>query len=326
MPEFISTMLNEPVIVKILIGLVGVLIILGLAQILQRTLTRSIENPDLRFRMRKMVLFLGYLLAVLFLAGEFSNQLHSVTVALGVATAGIAFALQEVIVSIAGWLAISTGRFYKIGDRVQLSGTVGDVIDIGVFSTTLMEIGEWVKADQYSGRVVRIANSFVFTEPVYNFSADFPYLWDEIVVPIKYGSDIQMTRTILLQAAEKVVGEFNQPAEARWKEMYKKYRLEHESVEPLITLMANDNWLEFTLRYVTAYKKRRATKDQLFELIMNNIVNTDGKVAIASSTLQLVDLPVIRHEYAQQECAAMKRFFRKPGSIGHAPGTLVTSG
>jgi small-conductance mechanosensitive channel len=280
--------------VKIIIGLLGVLIILWLAHLLQRKLTKSIENPDLRYRMRKTVVFMGYLLAALFLAGEFSNQLHSVAVALGVASAGIAFALQEVIVSIAGWLAISFGRFYKIGDRVQLSGTVGDVIDIGVFSTTLMEIGEWVKADQYSGRVVRVANSFVFTEPVFNFSADFPYLWDEIVLPVKYGSDIQTARSILYQAAEVVVGEYNHPAQVRWKEMYKKYRLEHESVDPVVTLIANDNWLEFTLRYIVDYKKRRTTKDQLFEAILNEIATTDGKVAIASTTLQLVDLPVVK--------------------------------
>jgi len=294
MAEFFNKLLNEPLFVKIIIGVAGIIIILVLVNLLQRTLTKSIENPDLRYRSRKMVAFLGYILIVLFLAGVFSNQLHSVVVALGVASAGVAFALQEVIVSIAGWLAISSGRFYKIGDRVKLSGTVGDVIDIGVFSTTLMEIGEWIKGDQYSGRVVRIANSFVFTEPVYNFSADFPYLWDEIVLPVKYGSEIQMTRSIIQQTAEEVVGKYSQPAQARWKEMYKKYRLEHESVDPVVTLTANDNWLEFTLRYIVDYKKRRGTKDQLFEGIINKIESTDGKVAIASTTLQLVDLPVVK--------------------------------
>ena len=281
MVDLIDKLLNESLYLKVLIGLVGVTIILGLARLLQRTLTKSIENPDLRYRMRKMIVFLGYLLAILFLAGIFSNQLHSIVIALGVASAGIAFALKEVIVSVAGWLAISSGRFYNIGDRVKLSGTIGDVIDIGVFSTTLMEIGEWVKGDQYSGRVVRIANSFVFTEPVYNFSADFPYLWDEIVLPVKYGSNIQMTRSILQQTAKEVVGKYSQPARDQWKEMYKKYRLEHESVDPVVTLTANDNWLEFTLRYIVDYKKRRSTKDQLFEVIINKIERTDGQVAIA---------------------------------------------
>ena len=294
MPEFITTILNEPLYIKILIGFVGGAVILGLAHLLQRRLTKSIESPDLRYRMRKMVIFLGYLFALLYLAGVFSDQLHSITVAFGVASVGIAFALQEVIVSIAGWLAISFGGFYKVGDRVQLSGTVGDVIDIGVFATTLMEIGEWVKADQYSGRVVRMANSFVFTEPVFNFSADFPYLWDELIVPVKYGSDIQLARLILHQAADEVVGEYLESAKVHWKNIYAKYRLEHESIEPAVTLNANDNWLEFTLRYVVDYKKRRAAKDRLFEHLIEKIEKTDGKIAIASSTVQLVDLPVIK--------------------------------
>jgi len=296
MIDIFATILNEPIYVKILIGILGVAVILGLFRLLLKRLINSIEDPDHRYRMRKLVIFLGYLLAVLFLAGEFSNQLHSITIALGVASAGIAFALQEVIVSLAGWLAISFGRFYKIGDRIQLSDTVGDVIDIGVFSTTLMEIGAWIKGDQYSGRVVRLANSFVFTEPVYNFSADFPYLWDEIVLPIKYGSNIQAARTILQTAAEQVVGKFTEPAKTHWKIIYDKYRLEHESVEPLVTLTANDNWIEFTLRYVVGYKNRRGTKDQLFENILDQIENSSGVVQIASTTLQLVDLPPIKLE------------------------------
>ncbi|MGB2965086.1 MAG: mechanosensitive ion channel domain-containing protein [Anaerolineales bacterium] len=294
MSDFFKIWLNEPLIVKIIVGLIGVFIIIGLAHLLQRKLTKSIENPDHRYRIRKLVVFLGYLFAVLFLAGEFSNQLHSVTIALGVASAGIAFALQEVIVSIAGWLAISFGRFYKIGDRIQLGDTVGDVIDIGVFSTTLMEIGAWIKGDQYSGRVVRIANSFVFSEPVYNFSADFPYLWDEIVLPVMYGSNIQATRKILQKAAEQVVGKHIEPAKAHWKNIYNKYRLEHESVDPVVTLTANDNWIEFTLRYAVDYKARRGTKDQLFESILNQIEQSNGQVKVASTTLQLVDLPVVK--------------------------------
>ena len=121
MAEFFRNWQVEPLYVKILVGVAGIIIILGLVQLLQKSLTRSIENPDLRYRLRKTIIFSGYLLAILFLAGVFSNQLHSVVVALGVATAGIAFALQEVIVSIAGWLAISFGGFYKVGDRVKLS-------------------------------------------------------------------------------------------------------------------------------------------------------------------------------------------------------------
>ena len=289
MTAFLNKWLNEPLFIKVLVGIISVLLILVIVRLFLRKLTNSIENPDLRYRMRKVVIFSGYLLAILLLAGEFSNQLHNVAVALGVASAGIAFALQEVIVSIAGWIAISFGSFYKVGDRVKLSGTVGDVIDIGVFSTTLMELGEWVGGDQYSGRVVRVANSFVFTEPVYNYSADFPFLWDEIKVPIMYGSDIQLARSLILGAASEVVQDFVKPAQEKWKVIYHKYRIEHESVEPKVTMIANDNWVEFTLRYVVDYKMRRSTKDKFFVLFLEKIQASNNQVKIASTTVQLVD-------------------------------------
>ena len=289
MTAFLNKWLNEPLFIKVLVGIISVLLILVIVRLFLRKLTNSIENPDLRYRMRKVVIFSGYLLAILLLAGEFSNQLHNVAVALGVASAGIAFALQEVIVSIAGWIAISFGSFYKVGDRVKLSGTVGDVIDIGVFSTTLMELGEWVGGDQYSGRVVRVANSFVFTEPVYNYSADFPFLWDEIKVPIMYGSDIQLARSLILGAASEVVQDFVKPAQEKWKVIYHKYRIEHESVEPKVTMIANDNWVEFTLRYVVDYKMRRSTKDKFFVSFLEKIQASNNQVKIASTTVQLVD-------------------------------------
>jgi len=113
-------------------------------------------------------------------------------------------------------------------------------------------------------------------------------------LPVKYGSDIDLARSLLKQDAEQVVGSFSEPAQAHWKKMFNKYRLEHEYIDPVVTLTANDNWLEFSLRYIVDYKKRRAIKDQLFECIIHKIKKTDSKVAIASSTVQLVDLLVVQ--------------------------------
>jgi small-conductance mechanosensitive channel len=214
-------------------------------------------------------------------------------VALGVAGAGIAFALQQVIISIAGWIALSFGQFYAIGDRVQLGGIKGDVIDIGVLRTTVMEIGEWVKGDQYNGRIVRIANSFVFTDPVYNYSADFPFVWDEITVPVKYGSDHRLAREIILSAANETVGDYIGAAKKEWKKMTRKYAVENAIIEPMVFLIANDNWMEFTLRYVVDFKKRRGAKDLLFTHILDAVAQTDGKVSLASATFQLVEAPTL---------------------------------
>jgi small-conductance mechanosensitive channel len=165
--------LLAPLAQKWVAVVMGMIVIYAIANLLRRAISRRFESTDARYRARKYVTFFAYLAMMVLFADIFSDKLGRFTVALGVMGAGIAFALQEVIASFAGWVAISLGGFYKPGDRVQLGGIKGDVIDIGVLRTTLMEIGEWVQADLYNGRIVRVANSFVFKEPVFNYSTEF---------------------------------------------------------------------------------------------------------------------------------------------------------
>jgi small-conductance mechanosensitive channel len=300
MEEFIKRWLLDPVVGKFVAAFIGILIIGVLVRFFRRFLFRYIKDSDNRYRARKFVTFVGYIIGLTVIGIIFSDKLGGLTVALGVAGAGIAFALQEVIASVAGWLAVSAGNFYKTGDRIQLGGIMGDVIDIGILRTTLMECGQWVKADLYNGRIVRVANSFVFKEPVFNYSGDFKFLWDEIVMPVKFGCDYKLSRELFYKVANEVTGEYAQRAKSAWQEMVNKYRIEDATVEPMITIRVTDNWMEFTIRYIVDYKKRRMTKDILFTRIIEEIDKTDGRVGIASTTLQLVDLPEFKIKIANK--------------------------
>jgi len=284
--------LSDPTVVKFITAIIGIFIINLVVHFSRRSLSQFIPDADIRYRFRKVFTSLSYLVIVLFLTIVFNDRLGQLTVVFGVIGAGVAFALQEVIASFAGWLAISSGQFYKPGDRVQLGGIMGDVIDISILRTTVMEIGGWVKADQYNGRIVRIANSFVFKEPVFNYSADFAFVWDEIIIPVKYGSDHRLARQILQKVADEVVGEYVAQAQVEWKNLVRKYLIEDASIEPMVTLVTTDNWMEFTLRYVVDYKARRIKKDQLFTRILDEFLSTDGHVAFASMTVHLVETPV----------------------------------
>lgn len=293
MPESVESWLFDPTVGKLVAAVVGLLILVTAVRFAQRSASRYIKDTDTRYRVRKFLGFAGYLLGALFLLAIFSDRLSQFTVAFGVAGAGIAFALQEMIASFAGWFAISFASFYKVGDRVQLGGIKGDVIDIGILRTTLMEVGQWVNGDLYNGRVVRVANSFVFKEPVFNYSGDFPFLWDEITVPVKYGSDYRYAKALLERVVQEVVGEYAVGAKLRWRELVQRYRIEDARVEPMVTLVANDNWMEFTVRYVVDYKRRRITKDELFFRVLEEIDRSGGRVALASATFQIVETPVL---------------------------------
>ena len=295
METFIKRWLFDPIVGKTTAVIAGLLIIGILVRILQRSVSRYIKDSHTRYRARKSVAFLGYLVAILFVVAVFSGRLGGLHVGLGIAGAGLVFALQEVITSIAGFVAISFGSFYKTGDRIKLAGITGDVIDIGILRTTLMECGGWVNADLYNGRIVRIANSFVFKEPLFNYSADFPFLWDEIIIPVKYESDQKRTREILQRVVYEVIGDYAVHSKAVWKKMVEKYKIEEAKVEPMVTMIANDNWMEFTIRYVVDYKARRSTKDLLFTRILEEFDKTKGLVRIASTStdIRLVEAPML---------------------------------
>lgn len=293
MEDFVNKWLLDPTVGKLVTAVIAIIIVISLVRVLQKLIIKKIKDVDTRYRFRKSISFFGYLLIVFALTIIFSDKLGGLTVAFGVAGAGIAFALQEVIASFAGWFAISFAKFYKTGDRVQLGGIKGDVIDVGVLRTTLMELGQWVNGDLYNVRVVRIANSFVFKEPVFNYSGDFPFLWDEITIPIKYGSDHNFARELLTRISNDLLSNYASEAKKAWKELVEKFLIEDASVEPMITMLANDNWIEFTIRYVVDYKARRTTKDKLFKMILNEIDLNIDKVALASATFHLVETPTI---------------------------------
>lgn len=290
----IQEWLFDPTVGRLAALLVGLILVAVLSRFVRSALGRQIRDSDTRYRVRKAVSLASYLVGALVVVTVFSDKLGGLTVAFGVAGAGIAFALQEVIASVAGWLAISFGGFFKIGDRVQLGGIKGDVIDIGVLRSTLMECGEWVKGDLYTGRVVRIANSFVFKEPVFNYSGDFEFLWDEITVPIKYGSDVREARSMLERIVTEISAAPTAGAKDAWRGMVNQFRVEDARIEPMVTLVANDNWIEFTIRYVVDYKSRRGTKDRLFTEILQAVDASGGRVAMASATFHLVETPVLQ--------------------------------
>ncbi len=290
MPESLETLrelLSDPFVAKLGSAAIGLLGVVILVMILKRVVSRYVQEATTRYRVRKSVSFFGYFLGALVLLVVFSDRLGQLTVIFGVAGAGIAFALQEVIASIAGWAAISFGGFYEVGDRVEVGGIRGDVIDIGVLRTTIAEVGQWVNGDLYNGRVARVANSFVFKEPVVNYSGDFPFLWDEIVLPIRFGSDLDKTKEMIESVGKEICGEFASDAAEIWKQMTSKYPVELATTEPLVTLTFDENWVSFTLRYPVRFDRRRTTKHELSYLLLKHIESAGDSISLGATGLEL---------------------------------------
>ena len=289
----------HPVISDIAKYLLWLLVIVLLLKFVKRLFWKKITHPSARYKIQKGIEIIGYFLVILMTLSYFTGNIKDFTLAIGLLTAGIAITLQELVLSFAGSVFIFFIKVYKPGDRIEINGIKGDVIDIDSLYTTMMEIGQWASSDNYSGRIVKLSNAFVFKGPVYNYSRDFPFIWDEISLPIRYGSDIDLAKKIIIKIASEVLSDYVSDSISKWKDVVHKYYIENAQVEPSLAIKMTDNWVEFNVRYIVDYKKRRFTKNILNELIGKEIEKTNGKVMMASATFEIVKIPDlnIKKEY-----------------------------
>ncbi len=292
---------SSALIIKFAQFIIWLLIILLISWFIRNRINKKISDNTNRYRIKKLVRIGSYVLIIFLILILFTGSFQYFTVSIGLISAAIAFALQEVVLSIAGWVAIFSSNIYKTGDRIKINNIKGDVIDIGITKTTLMEIGDWVTSDNYNGRIVKISNSFVFKGAVHNYSTDFPFVWDEINLPIKYGSDVVLAHNIIQEIADVQLSKYANFAKEDWKLMVKKYLIEDAIVASTITLKLTDNWVEFNLRYVVDFKKRRVTKNAIYTEILNQINKTKGKVELASATFEVVGIPKLNIDIANKQ-------------------------
>jgi small-conductance mechanosensitive channel len=283
MRDLLTQTVSLSLLEKCVAAVIGIVFIHATFHVLEQTLPRRFGRADARYKVRKFVIFAGYLSILLFLAILFEDRLGRLSFAFGVVGAGVAVALQDVLASIAGAFSIGFSRLYAIGDRVQIGDTRGDVIDIGLLRTTLMETGNWVSRDLYNGRVVRIHNSTVLKGSVFNYTQGFQFIWDEIKVLFTTASDYKLAREMLLRVAKDAIGEYLLEAQISWKAMSDNYGSVNPSLEPTVALVVNAGSLEFSVSYVVDYTKRAAVQDQLFTKIVEEIANSKGRLEWGSS-------------------------------------------
>lgn len=284
---------DHPVSTNIIKYLVLIILVFVFIAWIRRLLKKKLPDSTVKYKAQKGIEIIGYIFVVLLTITYFTGSIKDFGLAIGLLTAGITITLQELILSIAGSFYIFFVKVYKPGDRIEINGIKGDVIDIDSIYTTMMEIGEWVSSDNYSGRIVKLSNAFVFKGPVYNYSQDFPFVWDEFNLPIRYGSDVELAKSIFIFVTQENLSGYVQESMAEWNVVVDKYYIEDAQVDPTLAITMTDNWMQFNLRYIVDYKKRRFTKNLLNEEIGKRILETDGKVLLASATFEIVKIPTV---------------------------------
>lgn len=222
--------------------------------------------------------------------------------ALGLIGAGVAFALQRVITAVAGYFVILRGKTFNVGDRIVMGGVRGDVIDLSFMQTRIMEMGQspkeqgdapsmWIRSRQFTGRIVTVTNDKVFDEPVYNYTREFPYIWDEINLPVRYQDDRGKAEGILLEAARRHAITREKIGEDEVKRLHEQFGIHIGEIDPQTYWRLTDNWLEITVRFLWHDHGIRRVKDQMSREILAEL--DKAKIEIASGTYAIVEVPPI---------------------------------
>ena len=192
---------------------------------------------------------------------------------LGLIGAGIAFALQRVITAVAGYFVILRGKTFNVGDRILMGGVRGDVIGLTFMQTRIMEMGEspreededksWIRSRQFTGRIVTVTNDKVFDCPVYNYTHEFAYIWDEVSIPLAYHQDFKKAERIILDAANAQARTAKLLGKEEVGRLERRFGIDAGEIDPQVFWTITEDWMELTVRFLGPDHGIRHIKDKM---------------------------------------------------------------
>jgi small-conductance mechanosensitive channel len=253
---------------RVSISIITIFVLLFLRQLILRIVFQKYQDVRVRYRWRKSSAYITFLFAVLVLGRVWVEGFQAIATFLGLLTAGVAIALKDLLVNLAGWAFIMWRRPFEVGDRIQIGGQAGDVIDVRIFQFTLMEIGNWVDAEQSTGRVIHIPNGKVFTEPQANYHKGFHYIWNEVPVLVTFETNWSRAKDILQQIGMKHAEHLSEFAEQRIKEASRKFMIFYTKLSPTVYTCVKDCGVLLTIRYICEPRRRRDSEEAIWEDIL----------------------------------------------------------
>jgi len=291
---------------KLLLTLAFVLAILLVRTVVNRAAqvaTGKHQNERVMFWTRQGASIVAAVVGIVALLSIWFDDPGTLTTGLGLFSAGLAFALQRVVTAFAGYVVIMRGNTFTVGDRITMGGVRGDVIALTFTQTRIMEMGQppavqgadpamWVRSRQFTGRIVTVTNDKVFDEPVYNYTREFPFIWEEIMVPIPYRADRQRAEQILLECVSAHAAPLDRESQPVQQALAQRYFINLDDLTPRVFYRLTDNWLELSVRFIVREHGIRELKDAITRAVLEKF--EDASIEVASATYEIVGLPTVR--------------------------------
>lgn len=251
-----------------------------------RIINRNIDETKNQYKWRKNLTYVTSFLGLIIIGSIWSEGFKSFSTFLGLLSAGLAIALKDPVSDFAGWMFVLWRKPFDVGDRIEIGDVKGDVIDIRLFKFTVLEIGNWVHADQSTGRVVHVPNHLIFTDSLANYTSDFEFIWNEIQVMVTFESDWKTAKKILQEIADKHLKDFVNHAEQQVKRATKSYLIHYRYLTPIVYTDVKDSGVNLTIRHLTDPRSRRKTGQAIWEDVLDRF-NENDDIELAYPTMRI---------------------------------------
>lgn len=287
--EFIAG--SPRIAVQIVESLVIILVLWAIRLFVVGVLRRNIENKKTVYKWRKNTTYIAFFIGALILGQIWFAALGSLGTFLGLLSAGIAIALKDPVTDIAAWLFLIWRKPFDIGDRIQVGQAKGDVIDIRVFKFTILEIGNWVDADQSTGRVIHVPNHKIFSDDIANYTSDFEFIWNEMGVLVTFESNWKKAKQILEEVVEENMQEFVDQAREEVKKAEKSYLIQYRYLTPIVYTSVKDSGINLSIRYLSDPRRRRGISQAIWESVLDRFAEHDD-IDFAYPTIRYYNNPM----------------------------------
>jgi small-conductance mechanosensitive channel len=253
---------------KILISIIIIFLLSVFRFVILRLVWRQTKDAKVRYQWNRTISFIIPFTGIILVGAVWIPAFEQFGAFLGLITAGLAIALKDPITNLAGWLFILIRKPFVLGDRVQIGQNTGDIIDIRLFQFTMLEIGNWVEADQSTGRIIHLPNGKVFLEPQANYSSGFEYIWNEIKVLITFESNWGKAKSLLEEIISIHTKNVDLKVEKEIQEATKNYMIFYKHLTPIVYTSVKENGVQLTMRYLINPRKRRGSENEIWEKIL----------------------------------------------------------
>ncbi len=278
---------NSPGITyQIILSVIAILVIWLIRFIAVRIINNRLPEARAQYKWRKNLTYISVFLGFLIVGRIWFEGLQSLATFLGLLSAGLAIALRDPVTDFAGWIFILWRKPLDVGDRIEIGDTKGDVIDIRVFKFTVLEIGNWVHADQSTGRVVHVPNHKVFSDYLANYTSDFEFIWNEMPVLVTFESDWQKAKEILQEIADEHLQDFVEQAQKQVRRAKKSYLIYYSYLTPIVYTDVQDSGVRLTIRHLTNPRQRRGASEKIWEDILKKF-NEHDDLELAYPTMRI---------------------------------------